>query len=163
MDRGVQSRAIRVARRPPLLGIALHPLFLLRRLLIRPRFSVQAGRARKISYNEATRAHQPDRAPECRSLPADWRSVFEAVPSYCAARATVGGCSPLVRPLSLSFGGEPSASTRVPYMVAPPRAVHLPQMYDLYQECINAMELVPIRLRGEGADWGERLPPSGVL
>ena len=68
----------------------------------------------------------------------------------------------MVRPHSLSFAGEPSASTRVPYMVAPPRAVHLPQMYDLYQECINAMELVPSRLRGEGADWGERLPPSGA-
>jgi hypothetical protein len=36
-------------------------------------------------------------------------------------------------------------------------------MYDLYQECVNAMELVPSRLRGEGADWGERLPPSGAL
>ena len=44
-------------------------------------------------------------------------------------------------------------------MVATPRAVHLPQMYDLYQECVNAMELVLSRLRGEGADWGERLPP----
>ena len=44
MDKGVQSLAIRVAQRPPLLGIALHPLSLLRRLLIRSRFSVQVGR-----------------------------------------------------------------------------------------------------------------------
>ena len=68
----------------------------------------------------------------------------------------------MVRPHSLSFGGEPSASTRVPYIVAMSRTVHLPQMYDLDQERVNALALVLSRLRGEGADWGERLPPSGA-
>jgi hypothetical protein len=33
-------------------------------------------------------------------------------------------------------------------------------MYDLYQECVNALDLVLSQLRGEGADWGDRLPSS---
>jgi len=45
-------------------------------------------------------------------------------------------------------------------MMATPRAVHLPQMYDLYQDRVTALESVLSLLRGKGADWGERLPPS---
>ena len=45
-------------------------------------------------------------------------------------------------------------------MVTTPRTVYLPQMYDLYQKCVNALELILSRLRREGADWSERLPPS---
>jgi hypothetical protein len=33
-------------------------------------------------------------------------------------------------------------------------------MYDLYQDRVTALESVLSLLRGKGADWGERLPPS---